>query len=365
MKVTGFSPITLEVKAPQGDEAWRFSGLPSQLPAEIRPAAIEVVTADVLVSGDQIFTASLPEGVEAVEAPQIAGMFLADGLSALPAEVGPQLQLRVTASPAHPLLLRVRREATGDQEATLGLVHLHVAPGVSLKVEQEVFGSHDGLTHAAVRIHAAPGATVEHVVVVREGANALQIGTWDYRVEAGAKLYQTLLHMGGKHARLQVGVVLAGADAEAHLASLCALTDKAQADLTTRIRHEHADTRSHQLAKNHLDGQSKASFTGRIQIVKDAQRVDARQMNRNLLLSKKAQAVGQPQLEIAADDVKCAHGSSTGQVGDEALFYLLSRGITPARAKELMARAFVEEVFHNTPSPELRQALSKAFRERP
>jgi Fe-S cluster assembly protein SufD len=198
------------------------------------------------------------------------------------------------------------------------------------------------------------GAEVNHAFRSKDQGNSVL--TFETQLAARARS-TTVGHVRGTgKTRLQAGTILAGTEAEARLATLMQLGGQAHGDLHSVFRHDHADTRAHQLAKNLLDGEAKAIFTGRVHIARHAQRVDARQMNRNLLLSKKAWAVGQPQLEIFADDVKCGHGSSTGQIGDDETFYLLSRGIPADKARALLTRAFVAEVFYQAPGS-LRERL--------
>jgi len=132
----------------------------------------------------------------------------------------------------------------------------------------------------------------------------------------------------------------------AHAESYCLylVNGSEHSDIFTKIEHLSPDTTSEQLAKGILGDTSKGIFTGKIHIHPDAQRVYSSQLNKNLLLSKKAQAHSQPQLEIFADDVKCSHGSTTGQLSDDEIFYLESRGIPHEKARTLLSWAFAMEI---------------------
>jgi Fe-S cluster assembly protein SufD len=128
-------------------------------------------------------------------------------------------------------------------------------------------------------------------------------------------------------------------------------------DNHTSIDHAVAHCTSHELYKGILGGQARAVFNGRILVRPDAQKTDAKQTNRALLLSDDAQINSNPQLEIFADDVKCTHGAAVGQLDEEAMFYLQARGLTPAQARDLLLHAFAGEVLGEISVPELRIAL--------
>jgi Fe-S cluster assembly protein SufD len=153
-----------------------------------------------------------------------------------------------------------------------------------------------------------------------------------------------------------------GANAESY--ALYMTEGKEHTDINTMINHKAADTTSNQVAKGIVDGESKAIFTGRIHIFKDAQRVASGQLNKNLLLSKKAQVHSQPQLEIFADDVKCSHGSTTGQLSNDEVFYFQTRGIPQERAKSLLAYGFGLDVVMQITNPEARAIAEVVVKEK-
>lgn len=152
------------------------------------------------------------------------------------------------------------------------------------------------------------------------------------------------LNLGANVSRTNLYVELVGEHAEAHAHGLYALNESQHHDTMSYIYHKAPLTDSHQLYKGILDGASRGVFTGRVYVERDAQQINAAQLNKNLLLTKKAQANSRPQLEIFADDVKCAHGSTTGQLSDSELFYFESRGITKEKARQMLASAFANEV---------------------
>ena len=132
-------------------------------------------------------------------------------------------------------------------------------------------------------------------------------------------------------------------------------------DNHTSIDHAVAHCTSHELYKGILAGHARAVFNGRILVREDAQKTDAKQTNRALLLSDDAQVNSNPQLEIFADDVKCTHGAAVGQLDEEALFYLQARGLTPFEARDLLLHAFAGEVLGEITVAELRGVLEQSL----
>lgn len=344
MKLSGFqTPATLV--PPAQTEAWRFSNIVGLLPEELRAAGATVSNADVVLSGGLAKINQLPAGIEVAQS-NLANTD--DFWTTLPTQGG-LVQLKVTRSPERALRVRVARDATLADEATLAQLVIEIAPAMKLTIEQEITGSKAGFSATQTTLKLASDAHVDHAIALTEGAEALHVAGFHSELAERAQLSQTFVASGGKMTRLQVSTHLNGSGAHASLASISALDGKSQVDLNSSLRHNAANTTAKQLAKNLLDGESKAIFTGKVYIARDSQQVAAEQMNRNLLLSKKAHAIGQPQLEIFADDVKCAHGSTTGQIEEDAQFYLLSRGIPAERARALLTKAFIAEVIHNAP----------------
>jgi Fe-S cluster assembly protein SufD len=132
------------------------------------------------------------------------------------------------------------------------------------------------------------------------------------------------------------------------------------ADTHSLIDHRQPHCTSHQLYKGILDGKSRAVFNGKVFVHKGAQQTDARQTNRNLLLSNEARVDTKPQLEIFADDVKCAHGATVGQLEEEELFYLASRGLDPDIARNLLTYGFAEEVITKIKLESIKAQLDEA-----
>lgn len=152
------------------------------------------------------------------------------------------------------------------------------------------------------------------------------------------------IHKGSRLTRHNAHSEINETNATSSIHGLYVLENETHIDTNSFIYHNAPHTFSHQLYKTVLDNSSRGVFTGLIRVEKDAQFIESKQLNKNLLLTTKAHANSRPQLEIYADDVKCAHGSTTGQINEDELFYFQSRGINKEKAKNILAKAFINEV---------------------
>jgi len=206
-------------------------------------------------------------------------------------------------------------------------------------------------------ISVAENANAEHVKVVTEGAESFHFGSVKATVEANACLHSFTFTTGGKLSRNNINIDLVGVGARGEVNGLYALRGSQQCDNFSHINHKVERTESEQLFKAVLDDVSHGIFTGKIIVHRDAQLVDSSQLNKNLLLSKKAHADSRPQLEVYADDVKCAHGATVGQLSEEELFYLESRAISPRDAKIMLCHGFVQEALDKIKHVETKKYL--------
>ncbi len=193
-------------------------------------------------------------------------------------------------------------------------------------------------------VHVHPGAKIEHIHIEQGQKNSIHHGATYAHLEKDSAYRNFVFHISGHLNRRNVFLNINSPGAHGESFNLYLTNDSEQSDIYTEIHHKAPDSTSDQLAKGILDGASKGVFTGKIHIHPDAQRVKSGQLNKNLLLSKKAQVHSQPQLEIFADDVKCSHGSTTGQLSPEEVFYFESRGIPLEKARTLLAHGFGLEV---------------------
>ena len=241
----------------------------------------------------------------------------------------------------HPRNLIVSGE---DSQATILEDYVSIGGGVAFS---------NGVTELAV----GQSSVMSHYLIERENTQSLNVST--LRVEQGRSSNVTShsLLLGGALVRNNIHPVLAGEGCECVINGLFIPTGRQHMDNYMQVEHASPHGSSRQFYKGILDGQARGVFHGRIIVHKDAQKTDAKQTNMNLLLSEDAQIDTKPQLEIYADDVKCTHGATIGQIDEEAIFYLRSRGIAEAPAKALLLFAFAGESLQRMKIEPLRKYL--------
>jgi Fe-S cluster assembly protein SufD len=205
-------------------------------------------------------------------------------------------------------------------------------------------GSGAYFANAVTEIVGGKGASIEYYLLEREGNAGFHVGTLEAQLSRQCTLSAHAITLGGALVRNDVHVALNGEGSECSLNGLYLVDGKQHVDNHTEIEHYQPRARSQELYKGILSGSARGVFNGKILVHKDAQKSDARQTNKNLLLSENAVINTKPQLEIYADDVKCSHGSTVGQLDRDALFYLRSRGIPLGEAQSLLSYAFASEV---------------------
>jgi Fe-S cluster assembly protein SufD len=199
-------------------------------------------------------------------------------------------------------------------------------------------------TNAVTEIVGGPDSAVDHYVIQEQGAGAFHIATIDASLERGGTFSSCGSTMGARLARTTLAVRFGGEAARAALSGLYVVSGRQHVDHHVTVDHAVPRCTSQQLYKGVLDGTSRAVFNGRIVVRPDAQKTDANQTNKHLLLSDGVEVDSKPQLEIFADDVRCTHGAAEGQLAPEALFYLRSRGLSEASARALLTYGFAREV---------------------
>jgi len=204
-------------------------------------------------------------------------------------------------------------------------------------------------TNAVTEIQVGGNASVTHVKRQTESVEAYHTALTQVRLDRDARFRSVALGTGAALSRNETRVSFEGAGAEASLAGGALLRGRQHADNTTEADHRVPHTNSNQVFRNVLDDASHSVFQGGVIVRQDAQKTDSSQSNRNLLLSAGAQADTKPELQIFADDVKCAHGATVGDLDKNAVFYLQSRGIPTDQATSLLIEAFIAEIFDDLP----------------
>jgi Fe-S cluster assembly protein SufD len=224
----------------------------------------------------------------------------------------------------------------------------------------EFFVSADKARHFASGVndlHAGPGAQLTYVGAQNWSADTLAFQTNSIVAERDAKVLSLNVHLGGRQARHESHSRLLGPGAHSEMLALTVATGDHEFDQRTLQTHVSPNTTSNLLYKNALLDTATTIFSGLIIVEPDAQKTDAYQKNRNLLLSDEAQAHSLPGLEIQANDVRCSHGSTSSRIEPEQEFYLQARGIKPEAAKQMLVFAFFEEVLNKLENEDLHASL--------
>jgi Fe-S cluster assembly protein SufD len=215
-------------------------------------------------------------------------------------------------------------------------------------------------TNTVTEATIGDGATLTHLKLQRESAQAYHVGTLDVRQARDSHLMSFSFAIGGSLSRTNVYTELRGEGCGATLNGLYLGDDRQHIDHQTRIEHVAPNCYSRELYKGILDGASHGVFNGKVYVHPAAQKTDGKQTNNTLLLSEKAQIDTKPQLEIFADDVKCTHGATVGRLDETSLFYMKSRGINARTARELLTYAFAADVLETIELTEVREGLEAA-----
>ena len=259
--------------------------------------------------------------------------------------------LHVTTAAAGPLAL----EFSGAGHVRALIV---MDAGASLTLQENLAGC--DRCNIGVEIVLGEKAQLNHVRIAPVAAGAVQVEEVAMTLAAGAGYYGHYASFGAKLSRLELDIALEGEGAEANLSGVSVLGDDNHADITTRISHAVGLTHSTQLFKKVAGGKSRAIYQGKVSVEKGANGSDSRQTAKALLLSRQAEADLKPELEIFADDVKCAHGAAVGDLDADSLFYLRARGIPETDARALLIHAFLEDAMTGIANADLREQVRGA-----
>jgi len=224
----------------------------------------------------------------------------------------------------------------------------------------ETYTSGDGqpvLTNAVTEVLLGPGAIVDHVKVQQESASTFHMSSTFVHLHRASTFTSHAITFGGRIARNDISATLAGEGAECTLNGLYVADGETLVDTHTTIDHAQPHCPSHEVYKGILTGKARGVFNGKIIVRPDAQKTDAKQTNKALLLSGDASINTKPQLEIFADDVKCTHGATIGQLDDNQMFYLRARGIHRNDARNMLIHAFASDVLNGIKHDAIRAEL--------
>jgi Fe-S cluster assembly protein SufD len=256
-------------------------------------------------------------------------------------------------------VIQIDRRIEGRAGHSASSATIYVADGASATI-LETYGGSDAahVGNHATYLALGKGARVTHITVDLSSRKASHFATNEYHLAEGAQLRTLVIHAGAALARTQVLPRYEGAGAHGDITGLNLVADGQHADITMDASHAVPRTSSKPLFKSIARGRSKAVVQGRLVVQRDAQKTDAKLMSQGLMLSDEAEILTKPELEIYADDVVCGHGSTCGRLDDEALFYLMSRGVPKVEAETMLTRAFLAELIDPIEDAELNEALT-------
>ena len=237
---------------------------------------------------------------------------------------------------------------------------IRLGRGACLRVLEISAGAGTYLHNAATEIHVGEDAHLTHVRLQDEALGSFHVSTIYAEIAARGTYDGFVLNLGALVARAEIHARLAGAGAALHLNGAQLLSGSQHSDMTTVVRHDAPGCASRQTVKNVLAGRSRGVFQGKIEVARIAQKTDGYQMNQALLLSREAEIDCKPELEIFADDVKCSHGATVGELDRRQIFYLRSRGVPEAEARAILVRAFLTEALDTVADESFRAVLENS-----
>jgi len=334
------------------------NGRPVDLPDVLPPGLRVDSLAHLLESDPAALADHLGRVADVSEAPMGAlnGALMADGLVV---RVDPGVVLdrplhvvSVTDAPDHARHAHPRHLVVLGDGAGLTLVESRVtAPG-----------SAPTLANTVTEIALGEGARLHHLSLAQGGADAVALGLTEVSVGGGATYEAFTLTLGGRLVRNEARVHLNGNGADAPLRGAYGVREGQHVDTTILVDHVVPDTTSEQTFKGVVDSGARGVFQGKTLVRRNAQRSDGGQLHKALLLARDAEVYTKPELEIYADDVKCGHGATAGELDHDQLFYLMARGIPEADARALLVEAFLDDVVEAVPEGTLRDAFLGAVR---
>jgi Fe-S cluster assembly protein SufD len=251
--------------------------------------------------------------------------------------------------------------SAGDSRVVSPRVLVRAGRGSQVTIIETHTGEGRYFTNAVTEVFGGEGSVIDHYKIVSESPEGYHVGAVEIRQERDCAVHSRLIGLGGPLTRTDLATVLDGEGASCTLDGLYLLGGKEHFDAHTRIEHAKPHTDSLELYKGVLAGSARGVFNGLVIVRPDAQKITARQTNKNLLMSNDAIADSNPQLEIHANDVKCNHGSTIGQLDATSLFYLQSRGIGLEEAKGMLTFAFAGEVIDRMKVEPIRKRLEDAL----
>ena len=249
-----------------------------------------------------------------------------------------------------------------DQLMISPRIHVDIGKSSSISLIEHHIGLGSGnFSNSTTIFSLKENSHCKHIRLQKDSDQAINAGNIHLEQEKYSKYYLSHFGFGSSLGSIGVNSDLNGQGAECHLSGLCLTRNHQHLDTHILINHKSPNCISSQNFKTVLKDYSSGVFNGKVMVEKDAQKTDSNQSNKNILLSKNARMNSNPQLVINADDVKCSHGSSTGEIDQDALFYLRSRGIDYKTAKSILIHGFVSEIFDSADNLEIINYIKSNF----
>jgi Fe-S cluster assembly protein SufD len=330
-------------------EEWKYSDLRSAVDdGQVEHAGFAAWEIGAIPRGVELFDlAMLRDGAPDWVTDNLGAVSVHGAMDAasLAFEIG-GIALRVSQKVPEPLRLTFSTHGTAR-------VLIVLADEAALTLVEDHNGSETGLRNIGAEFVLGNGARLDHVRVAA-ATDAVLVGTIAVLAEAGAAYHGHYTNFGGRLSRVDANIVLNGEGAEAHLSGVDVLADARHADVTTHMDHSFGNTTSTQLFKKVAGGKAKSIYQGKVTVRPGANGADSRQTAKGLLLSERAEIDLKPELEIFADDVKCAHGAAVGDLDTDSLFYLRARGVPEPEARNMLVHAFLADALDGIANEDLR-----------
>lgn len=252
----------------------------------------------------------------------------------------------------------------GSDGAAFARLRVELAEGAELALHEHFCGTGRHFLGSITEAVAGPNASLKVARVIADSAQAVHVGEFNARLARDARLALDSIALESEFARAELRVELDGEGSRCDLRGLALARGSALFDHQIHVDHARPRATSRQLFRNVLDDKSRAVFSGRVIVRPGASGTDATQQNNNLLLSDDARVDTKPMLEIYTDEVKCSHGATSGQLDAEAVFFLRSRGLDQATARQLLTFAFANEIIEHIAVPGVRDWISAQMGQR-
>ena len=273
-------------------------------------------------------------------------------------------EVNINKSGTAPVFIHQNYETQKPNNFCGSNISINIANNIEVTIVEIISAENTGLHSGLTKLVLGENANVEYIKVLPTNLSNKYLGTVITSQARDSYFNGVIVTLGGSVSRHNLIANLNEENATGNFHGLFALDNNQHSDTYSHIKHHAPRTFSSQLYKGALNGESRGVFTGKLYIARDAQEVDANQLSKNLLLSPKAHVDTRPQLEVYADDVKAAHGATVGQIGEEEIFYLQSRGIDATTAFNMLCDAFSTDVIDHIKNQKVKDFLTEELKKR-